>query len=87
MLSDELIKKTFEEKAEFVRKRRKELEKTINKKRLRELEKAYKRAERSWKRVNKKKEKPLAVPIPADLYEMMREDNVFRRLSKLHSSV
>ena len=87
MLSDEYIKRTLEEKAEFIRKKRRELLRRIDKERLKELEEAHKRAEEAWRRVNKKKEKPIAIPIPADLHEMVREDNVFRRFSKLYPSI
>jgi len=88
MLNEEYFRKTLREKVEFIKKQRESIRKSIDEEELRRLEEIYKRATDAWRKINKKKEnKPLAIPIATDTYEMTREDNVLRKLSRLHPTV
>ena len=87
MITEEYLKKTLEEKIEFIKKQKKHIEQSIDEEKLKELQEIYKGAKETWEKIERKEEEPLAVPIATDTYEMTREDNVLRRLSELHPSL
>ena len=87
MITEEYLKKTLEEKIEFIKEQKKHIEQSIDEEKLKELKEIYKRAKETWEKIKPKEEEPLAVPIATDTYEMTREDNVLRRLLELHPSL